>query len=108
MPGAALSLSANGKDPNTGIIWATHPTGCKPGPKDDKTDPKNWCDANVGVFPGTLRAISASTLEELWNSEQSLLDKLGNVSKFTSVTIANGRVYVPTFSSKVVVYGLKP
>ncbi len=58
--------------------------------------------------PGTLRAIDASTLKELWNSEKpGGSDTLGNVAKFTPVTIANGKVYVPTFSNKLVVYGLK-
>ena len=59
---------------------------------------------------GALRAIDASTLKELWNSDQKPdgSDRLGNVAKFTPVTIANGKVYVPTFSNKLVVYGLKP
>ena len=59
---------------------------------------------------GALRAIDASTLKELWNSDQRPggSDRLGNVAKFTPVTIANGKVYVPTFSNKLVVYGLKP
>jgi hypothetical protein len=109
MPGAMLSLSANGDDPASGIIWASHPTGCQCSPfKDPKCkDPKNWCDANTGVFPGTLRAINASNLKELWNSDQNAADKLGNVSKFAPVTVANGKVYVATFSNKLVVYGLK-
>lgn len=109
MPGAMLSLSANGDDPASGIIWASHPTGCQCSPlRDFKcTDPKNWCDANAGVFPGTLRAINASTLKELWNSDQNAADKLGNVAKFAPVTVANGVVYVATFSNKLVVYGLK-
>jgi hypothetical protein len=56
------------------------------------------------------RAIDASTQKELWNSDQKPdgSDRLGNVAKFTLVTIANGKVYVPTFSNKLVVYGLKP
>ena len=59
--------------------------------------------------PRAVRAIDASTLKELWNSEQDLsgADRLGQVAKFTPVTIANGKVYVPTFSNKLVVYGLK-
>lgn len=58
---------------------------------------------------GALRAIDASTLKELWNSDPKPdgSDRLGNVAKFTPVTIANGKVYVPTFSNKLVVYGLK-
>ena len=71
---------------------------------------KSWCDANENVVPGTLRAIDASTLKVLWTSDQrpDPRDRLGNVAKFTPVTIANGKVYVPTFSNKLVVYGLKP
>ena len=33
-------------------------------------------------------------------------DSLGTLAKFTAPTIANGKVYVPTFSNKLVVYGL--
>jgi outer membrane protein assembly factor BamB len=118
MPGAFLSLSANGGDPKTGIVWATHPTGCRPtDPKTQCTDKKSptcWCDANVGVFPGMLRAIDASSLKELWNSNQNPDDQLGYSAKFTAATIANGRVYVATFAepapktgpAKLVVYGL--
>jgi hypothetical protein len=123
MPGGVLSLSANGANRAApAILWATHPTGCVPGPGDDRTDPAKWCDTNVGVFPGTLRAIDASTLRELWNSDQNPdpIDRLGYVAKFTPPTVANGRVYVATFAdprvrdckidackAKLVVYGLK-
>jgi outer membrane protein assembly factor BamB len=57
-----------------------------------------------------LRAIDASTPRVLWNSEQKSDggDRPGNVAKFTPVTVANGKVYVPTFSNALVVYGLKP
>lgn len=120
MPGAFLSLSADGGNPRTGILWATHPEGCRPtdpGSKcADKKDPKCWCDANVGVFPGMLRAIDASSLKELWNSNQHSADRLGYFAKFTPPTIANGKVYVATFAepapgnspAKLVIYGLKP
>ncbi len=32
-------------------------------------------------------------------------DSLGPVAKFVSPTVADGRVYVPTFGNTVVVYG---
>jgi outer membrane protein assembly factor BamB len=93
MPGAMLSLSANGSTPGTGILWASHPTNE---------------DANQGIVPGTLRAIDASNLSnELWNSDQAPhgRDLLGNIAKFSPPTIADGRVYAGTFSGKIVVYG---
>ena len=93
MPGAMLSLSADGNKPGTGIIWASHPI---------------WDDANHRAVDGLVRAIDASNLaNELWNSEQNAArDHLGKVAKFTPPTVANGKVYVATFSNKVVVYGL--
>jgi hypothetical protein len=33
-------------------------------------------------------------------------DRLGAFAKFVAPTIANGRVYVPTFSNQLAVYGL--
>jgi hypothetical protein len=105
MPGAMLSLSANGGDRTTGILWATHPTKG---------------DASENTVPGTLHAMDASTLKELWNSDQNNADTLGFVSKFAAVTVANGKVYAATFSdpavqncnadtcrAKLVIYGLK-
>jgi hypothetical protein len=35
-------------------------------------------------------------------------DGAGLYAKFAPPTIANGRVYLPTFSNKVIVYGLLP
>jgi hypothetical protein len=44
---------------------------------------------------------------ELWNSTQDASrDSLGTFSKFGQPVIADGRVYVPTFSNTVVAYGL--
>jgi len=93
MPGAMLSLSAALNIPGTGIVWASHPL------RDD---------ANHVVVDGLIRAFDALNLEnELWNSEQVPgRDRLGKIAKFTTPTIVNGKVYVATFSNKVVVYGL--
>jgi hypothetical protein len=92
MPGAMLSISANGSTPGSGILWASHPTKL---------------DANQAVVPGIVRAFDASNLQhELWNSDMSGgRDTLGNVAKFAPPTIANGKVYVATCSNKLVVYG---
>jgi hypothetical protein len=94
MPGGMLTLSANGGD--DGIIWAIHPT--------DK-------DANMAVVAGTLRALDADDLGlELWNSDHDPTgtDAVGNFAKFCPPTVANGKVYVATFSRGLAVYGLLP
>ena len=89
-----LSLSANGSQSGTGIVWATAPLG----------------DASEQTVTGIVRAFDATDLgNELWDSNQNPgRDALGNYAKFTPPTIANGKVYVPTFSDALVVYGLNP
>jgi hypothetical protein len=91
LPGAMLSVSANGSAAGSGIVWATHAfTG----------------DANGSIQPGIVRAFDASTLQELWNSKQNAArDDVGNFGKFCYPTIANGKVYIGTFSNQLVVYG---
>jgi hypothetical protein len=91
-PGGILAVSANGSTPGTGIVWATTPTS----------------DTSYSVEAGTLRAFDASDVShELWDSDQNAArDTLGNFAKFASPTIANGKVYVPTFSNQLAVYGL--
>ena len=43
-------------------------------------------------------AVAAKELSQIWT--------LGNFAKFTPPTVANGRVYMATFSNQLVVYGL--
>jgi uncharacterized protein (TIGR03437 family) len=60
------------------------------------------------AWPGVLRAFDAGDLSrELWNSGADPADALPSFAKFATPTVANGLVYVPTFSDQVVVYGLK-
>ena len=91
--GAVLSVSSNGSQDGTGILWASYAaTG----------------DAEHDVSPGILRAFDANDVrKELWNNRQDPRDASGNYAKFASPTIANGHVYLPTFSNRVVVYGLR-
>src|SRR5205085_6765727 len=58
--------------------------------------------------PGVLHAYDATNVaNELWNSYQNQpRDDFGYYAKFNPPTIANGKVYVPTFSNTLVVYGL--
>ncbi|HEX2779342.1 MAG TPA: PQQ-binding-like beta-propeller repeat protein [Gemmatimonadaceae bacterium] len=91
--GAVLSLSSNGSTDGTGILWASYASSG---------------DAEHTVSPGILRAFDANNVrQELWNNQQNpSRDGAGTYAKFNSPTIANGHVYLPTFSNRVVVYGL--
>ena len=92
-PGGVLAVSANGSTAGSGILWATTPSS----------------ESYNAVVAGTLRAFDASNVSsnELWDSNQNAArDSLGNFAKFALPTIANGKVYVPTFSNQFDVYGL--
>jgi hypothetical protein len=90
--GAVLSVSSNGSKDATGILWASYAANG---------------DANHSVRPGILRAIDATDVtKELWNSSTNPTDNPGNYAKFNCPTIANGKVYLGTFSNQLVVYGL--
>jgi len=90
--GAILSVSSNGSQDGTGILWAAYAyTG----------------DAEHDVSPGILRAFDANDVtKQLWNNQLNPRDASGYYAKFAAPTIANGHVYLPTFSNRVVVYGL--
>ncbi|MFI5136295.1 MAG: hypothetical protein ACHQIM_00620 [Sphingobacteriales bacterium] len=91
--GADLSVSSNGTTNGTGILWVTYASSG---------------DAANTVSSGILRAFDASNINnELWNSNQNSGDFVGKYAKFSSPTIANGHVYLATFSGQVLVYGLK-
>jgi len=92
--GAVLSVSSNGSKDGTGILWASYAFSG---------------DAEHNVSPGILRAFDANDVTtELWNNRQNVSrDGAGNYAKFSAPTIANGHVYLPTFSNRVVVYGLR-
>lgn len=92
--GAMLSGSSDGTKAGTAILWATYAFSG---------------DAEHDVSIGILRAFDATDVtRELWNSRQNLSrDGAGMYAKFAAPTIANGHVYLPTFSNQVVVYGLR-
>src|SRR5881296_2203755 len=92
--GAVLSVSSNGSKDGTGILWASYASSG---------------DAESFVSPGILRAFDANDVtKELWNNHQNVArDGAGTYAKFSAPTIANGHVYLPTFSNRVVVYGLR-
>ena len=93
MPGGFLTISANGSLSGSGILWASIPYAE---------------DANQEIVSGVLRAFEATDLtRELWNTRMiPARDDLGNFGKFTPPTVANGRVYLASFSNRLHVYGL--
>lgn len=97
MPGGRLVVSSNGSAPNSSVVWATYPIEG---------------DANSKVVPGALvaydatRLVNGNQLRQLFHSEAKAADRTGNFAKFSTPVVANGRVYVGTFSNKVVQYGL--
>lgn len=97
MPGGRLVVSSNGTAPNTGVVWGVYPIEG---------------DANSKVVPGALVAYDATKLingtqmKQLFHSETKAANKMGNFAKYSTPVVANGKVYVGTFSNKVVQYGL--
>lgn len=83
-PGTTPAVSANGT--TNGIVWAVENSS-----------------------PAVLHAYNATTLQELYNSNQAAngRDHFGDGNKFITPAIANGKVFVGT-PSGVAVFGLLP
>jgi hypothetical protein len=90
-PGAQYAGSSDGMA--NGILWMQNCTSCNSDPSSPPT--------------GFLAALNPVTLAEIYNSNNSGSDALGTFGKFTPPVVANGRVYVASQSSGIVVYGLK-
>jgi hypothetical protein len=96
MPGGRLVVSSNGTMPNTAVIWGVYPT---------------QGNANSAVVHGALVAYDATVvingkLKQLFHSDANPANNMGNFAKYATPVVANGKVYVATFSNKVVQYGL--
>jgi hypothetical protein len=93
MPGGFLSISANGEE--NGILWASLPLSD---------------DAWVGIVRGELRAFKikpdGSKLEAAWTSYCADPNDKFMFGKYVPPTVANGHVYLATFSGYVAVYGI--
>jgi hypothetical protein len=94
LQGANIVISANGNDPATGIVWAEVPSENTPGPQPGFLHAYNASDFSNGVFT------------ELWNNTLDPEDSGCAHAKFTQPLIANGKVFLPTFQGRVIVYGL--
>ena len=86
---AGVAISSDSNSPGSAVLWYS------------------VANYNATQQPGTLHALDPSDLtHELWNSGMVATDALGRFAKFVPPTVANGRVYVPTFSNELVIYGL--
>jgi hypothetical protein len=108
MPGGMLSISTLG-GPDA-IVWATHPTSedaWAPSPK-PVVSPAPVVPSSIPLaVQGVLFAFNANDVTNpLWSSNGKAQDHVGEFAKFASPTIWNARVYVPTFSGQIQVYGL--
>jgi len=93
MPGGMLTLSCDASKPGTAILWASIP----------------YDDANLKVSAGRLVAYAATQfrnglLVKLWDSQDWAHQFTYN--KFNPPVVAGGKVFVPTYSGSVIVYGL--
>src|SRR5262245_1138398 len=88
------TLSANGADVDSGIVWAVTTQSTRSG----------------GLNPATLRAFRASDVaQEIYNSDmKGSRDAPGAFTKFAPPVVANGKVYVVSQTKGVSVYGLLP
>ncbi len=95
MPGGFLSISANGIQ--NGILWAALPLNQ---------------DAWVSIVRGELRAFrinaDGTKLEPAWTSYCADPSDDFKFAKYVPPVVANGYVYLATFSSYVAVYGVPP
>jgi hypothetical protein len=96
MPGGRLVVSSNGTMPGTGVVWGVYPV---------------QGNANSAVVHGALVAYDATAvangkLKQLFHSDANPANNMGNFAKYSTPVVANGKVYVGTFSNKVVQYGL--
>jgi hypothetical protein len=96
MPGGRLVVSSNGTTVGTGVVWGVYPT---------------QGNANSAVVHGALVAYDAAAvvkgrMKQLFHSDANPANDLGTFAKYATPVVANGKVYVATFSNRVVQYGL--
>ncbi len=88
-PDGGIVYTSNGSAAGTGLLWVVSNQGF----------------AFHDLVAGKLQALDATTLAVKYDSDTVVGDALGSLAKFAVPTIANGRVFVPTFSNTIVVYG---
>ena len=91
-PFQGMAISADGDRDESGIFWISYGDYSREG------------------APAIVCALEARNISNLlWCSNiYEDRDAPGRFAKFVSPTVVNGRVYVPTFSFEIAVYGLLP
>ena len=101
MPGGFQSLSWDGRNPNTAILWGLFPP---------------FKNGNLRRVEGELVAYNASDfdaqpnfsrMKSLWRSRQDPADRF-SLPKFCCPTVADGKVFVPAGDGSILsIYGLR-
>lgn len=92
-PGGILTISANGADPASAIVWAA-------------TNASNSGPGKLTAYGAQPPESAPRVLVKLWDSETCTEDQVPLGSDFTPPTVANGKVYLPTGVNRVDVLGL--
>jgi hypothetical protein len=110
MPGGILSLSWDGANPNTAILWASRPKAGLPDCMFTSSNPFDLtpndapCSAINKIVHGYLQAFDTTPrdgmLKELWNSESNQNDSIEWFSKESPPTIADSKVFIAEFPPK--------
>jgi hypothetical protein len=92
MPGTMITLSANGTTPDTAVLWCLQPYG----------------DANKATSDDRLIAYAADQIQDgailkIWDSQDWGDIKIKH-NKFNTATCANGKLYVPSYDGRVMVF----
>jgi outer membrane protein assembly factor BamB len=113
MPGGMITLSADGG--KNGVVWGTVPV------KGNWNGHDNNGNANQEIVEGVLRAYDATAMDGtnvngnpkmklLWQSTTPGNSQPGDTrftyDKFCPPAVADGKVLLPTYDGKVIVYGL--
>ena len=105
MPGGMLSVNVDPNGPSLGVVFASvkicndsvHHHNDRVHHHLEPGFPDCATDQNRGI----LRAYDPFTMHEVWSNR----DESYWFSKFVPPTVANGRVFLPTASGKVLIYG---
>jgi outer membrane protein assembly factor BamB len=99
MPGGMLSVNIDPRGPGLGVVLASAKIcdGTRPPAAREPGYPRCDEDQNRGV----LRAYDPFTMQETWSNKGENYW----YAKFVPPTVAAGRIFLPTASGKVIIYG---